>query len=346
MDQIGLTLISQIGLSINTRGEAADEELISVAKHADELGYHSFWAAESWGRDAFTVLTMIACNTRNIRLATGIVNVFSRTPALIAQTIASLDILSKGRAILGLGSSGQVVVEGWHGVPFDSPLARTREYIEIIRAALSGALVNHQGKFYQMERFRMISPPVQERLPIYIASLGPKNLELTGEVADGWLPVWLIRERIADLKEQLAIGAARSGRDIADVTVAPYLMCYTSDSSEDLDHGADLLRAHMAYYIGGMGTFYFESFSRAGFATEAKAVRDAWGSKNRDQAANAVSDRMLESVSVLGDAQQCRDQMAKFRQAGVDMPVATFAHGTELSAIHRTIDALAPQAGA
>ena len=338
--------MDQIGLSINTRAETSDEELVSIAQHADEQGYHSFWAAESWGRDAFTVLTMIACNTQNIRLATGIVNVFSRTPALIAQTIASLDILSKGRAILGLGSSGQVVVEGWHGVPFDSPVARTREYVEIIRTALSGASVNHQGKFYQMERFRMISPPVQERLPIYIASLGPKNVALTGEVADGWLPVWLNRERISDFKEQINAGAAKSGRSVSDVTVAPYLMCYTSDSPEDLAHGAGLLRAHMAYYIGGMGTFYFESFSRAGFATEAQAIREAWNSKNRDQAAAAVSDRMLESVTVLGDAQQCRDQMAKFRQAGVDLPVATFPHGTELDAIHRTIDALAPQAGA
>jgi F420-dependent oxidoreductase-like protein len=338
--------MNEIGLSVNTRQGTSNDELISIAKHADDLGYHSFWAAESWGLDAFTVLTVIACNTQNIRLATGIVNVFSRTPALIAQTIASLDILSNGRAILGLGSSGKIVVEGWHGVPFDSPLGRTREYIEIIRKALSGAPVNHDGKFYQMERFRMLAPPVQERLPIYIASLGPKNLELTGEVADGWLPVWLNMGRIADLKEQLAVGAAKSGRSVSDVTVAPYLMCYTSDSSEDLDHGADLLRAHIAYYIGGMGTFYFESFSRAGFATEAKAVRDAWGSKNRDQAAGAVSDRMLESVTVLGDAQQCRDQMAKFRQAGVDMPVATFPHGTEIDTIHLTIDALAPQAGA
>ena len=338
--------MDQIGLSINTRAETSDEELVSIAQHADEQGYHSFWAAEYSVRAAFTVLTMIACNTQNILLATGIVNVFSRTPALNAQTIASLDILSKGRAILGLGSSGQVVVEGWHGVPFDSPLARTREYVEIIRKALSGASVNHQGKFYQMERFRMISPPVQEHLPIYIASLGPKNLALTGEVADGWLPVWLNKERISDLKEQISVGAAKSGRSASDVTVAPYLMCYTSDSPEDLAHGAGLLRAHMAYYIGGMGTFYFESFSRAGFATEAQAIREAWNSKNRDQAAAAVSDRMLESVTVLGDAQQCRDQMAKFRQAGVDLPVATFPHGTELDTIHRTIDALAPQAGA
>ena len=154
-------------------------------------------------------------------------------------------------------------MEGWRRVPFDAPLARTREYIEIIRGALAGGAVNHQGEFYQMERFRMTSPSVQERLPIYIASLGPKNLSLTGEVSDGRLPVWLNRERVPDLKELVSAGAARS-------------------------------------------------------------------------------DKMLDRVAVSGDPQQCRDQLAKFRQAGVDMPVATFLHGTDLEAIHRTIDALAP----
>ena len=123
--------MDQIGFFLNASREISDENLIALAKQADDLGYHSFWTGESWGRDAFTVLTMVACNTDNLRVGTGIVTTFSRTPALIAQTIASLDILSKGRAILGLGSSGKVVVEGWHGVPFESPIARTREYIAV-----------------------------------------------------------------------------------------------------------------------------------------------------------------------------------------------------------------------
>ena len=336
--------MSDIGFFLNASRETSDEDLISIAQQADRLGYHSFWTGESWGRDAFTVLTMVACHTEKLRLGTGIVTVYSRTPALIAQTVASLDILSQGRAILGLGSSGRVVVENWHGVPFDFPLARTREYIDIIRKALAGGSVNHQGRFYRMDRFRMISPPVQERLPIYVASLGPKNLALTGELADGWLPVWANRGRLSDLKEQIGLAAAKAGRNIADVTVAPYIFCYTASGPQDLAHGEQLLRAHMAYYVGGMGTFYFDSFSRAGFATEAQAVRDAWSSGNREQAAAAVSDRMLESVVVLGDPQQCRDQLAKFRQAGADLPIANFPHGTGLATIKRTLDALAPPA--
>ena len=335
--------MDQIGFSLNASREITDEDLISTARLADGLGYHSFWTGESWGRDAFTILTMVACHTENLRLATGIVPVYSRTPALIAQTIASLDILSTCRAILGLGSSGRVVVENWHGVPFDSPLARTREYIDIIRKALAGGPVNHQGRVYKMEGFRMMSPPVQERVPIYVASLGPKNLALTGELADGWLPIWVSRGRLPDLREEIGLAAAKTGRNIADVTVAPYIMCYAADGPQDLAHGEQLLRDHMAYYIGGMGSYYFDSFSRAGFATEAVAVRDAWSSRNRDQAAAAVSDRMLENVAVLGTAQQCRDQLAQFRQAGADLPIATFPHGSDLAAIRRTIDALAPQ---
>ena len=338
--------MNDIGFFLNASRETPDDDVISIAQQADRLGYHSFWTGESWGRDVFTVLTMVACHTKNLRLGAGIVNVFSRTPAIIAQTVASLDILSKGRAILGLGSSGRIVVENWHGVPFDSPLARTREYIDIIRVALAGEPVNHQGKFYQMDRFRMISPPVQERVPIYIASLGPKNLALTGELADGWLPIWAHRDRIPEIKEDIGAAAAKAGRNIADVTVAPYIMCYAASDSQDLAHGDRLLRDHMAYYIGGMGSYYFDSFSRAGFAGEAQAVREAWSSGNREQAGAAVSDRMLESVAVLGTPEQCRSQLTKFREAGVDLPIATFPHGTSLDAITRTIQALAPQAGA
>ena len=335
--------MDQIGFFLNASREISDEDLIALAKQADDLGYHSFWTGESWGRDAFTVLTMVACNTDNLRVGTGIVTTFSRTPALIAQTIASLDILSKGRAILGLGSSGKVVVEGWHGVPFESPIARTREYIEIIRKALTGNRVDHQGKFYQMERFRMISPPVQNRVPIYMASLGPKNLALTGENADGCLPIWVNRERFPEIREQISVGAAKSGRKVSDITIAPYIFCYTANGPDDLAHGERLLRAHMAYYVGGMGTFYFDSVSRAGFNTEAKAIKNSWESGNREQAARDVSDRMLQSIVVLGDAQQCRDQINAFRKAGVDLPIINFPHGTELPTISRTIAALAPK---
>ena len=168
------------GLSIGSRMDVDNDGIIALARRADELGYDSLWVGESWGRDVFTVLTMMACHTGRIRLGTGIVTVFSRTPALVAQSIASLDVASQGRAVLGLGTSGRIVIEEWHGVKYDRPVERTREYIDIVRMALAGQRVDYQGSLFQLSRFRLTFSPVQERIPIYVASLGPRNLALTG----------------------------------------------------------------------------------------------------------------------------------------------------------------------
>ncbi|MEE3142097.1 MAG: LLM class flavin-dependent oxidoreductase, partial [Chloroflexota bacterium] len=199
--------MSDTALTLSAGQEISDDDRISIAKLADRSGYHTFFTGESWGRDAFTVLTMIACHTQSIRVGTGIVPVFSRSPALIAQTIASLDQISKGRAILGLGSSGRLLIEQWHGQSFEKPVARTREYIEIIRKALAGQSLNHEGEFFQLGRFRLGSPPMQENIPIYLASLGPRNLELTGQLSDGWLPIWLHHQRLLGLKAEIAEAA-------------------------------------------------------------------------------------------------------------------------------------------
>ncbi|MFB3097687.1 MAG: LLM class flavin-dependent oxidoreductase, partial [Dehalococcoidia bacterium] len=151
--------MTRIGLTLSSRQDASDQDLIAVAREAEALGYDTCWTGESWGRDAFTVLTLLACHTTTLRLGTGIIPVFSRTPGLIAQSIASLDLISQGRAVLGLGTSGRVVIEGWHGVSYGQPLRRTREYLEIIRMALSGNAVNYQGEIFQLQRFRLgLSP--------------------------------------------------------------------------------------------------------------------------------------------------------------------------------------------
>ena len=334
--------MERTGLFLNSGPESSDEDLIATAQLADSLGYDSIWTGESWGRDAFTFLTMIACHTQNVRLGTGIVTVYSRTPGLIAQSVASLDQISKGRAILGLGSSGKAVIEGWHGVPFDSPLARTKEYVQIIRTALTGGPVNHDGKFFKLARFRMMAAPVQTGLPIYLASLGPKNLELTGQLADGWLPIWVHRPSLAGLREQIAQASLGAGRGASAVTAAPYIICYAADEAEDLAHGEQLVRAHMAYYIGGMGPYYFDSFCRAGFTREADAVREAWQAGDRPGAAAAISQNMVENVAVVGTAAQCRDQLNLFRAAGADMPIVSFPHGASTQAMRRTLEALAP----
>ena len=335
--------MERIALTFSSRDNNDDGDLIAVAQAADCLGYNSFWTGESWGRDAFTVLTMLVCHTGRIGLGTGIVTVYSRTPGLIAQSIASLDRISGGRAILGLGSSGRIVIEDWHGVKFDYPVARTREYIEIIRMALAGERVNYAGRFYELKRFRMGVAPVQERIPIYIASLGRRNLELTGELADGWLPIWTHCERLPQIKMPLAAAAASAGRLASDVTIAPQVLCCASDDEATVAGAVEQARTHMAFYIGGMGQYYYDLFCRYGYQAECDALRQAWGAGDRGRAAMAITDEMVDNITAIGTPEDCRRKLARFRANGVDMPIVAFPHGTNRETMLGTLDALAPK---
>lgn len=331
-----------IALTFSSRDNNDDSDLIAVAQAADRLGYHSFWTGESWGRDAFTVLTMLACHTDRIGLGTGIVTVYSRTPGLIAQSIASLDCISGGRAILGLGSSGRIVIEDWHGVRFDYPISRTREYIEIVRMALAGGRVNYDGRFYQLKRFRMGVAPVQERIPIYIASLGQRNMELTGELADGWLPIWTHSEKLPQIKEPLLAALTAAGRQPGGMTTAPQILSCASDDKEIVANAIRQARGHMAFYIGGMGSYYYDLFCRYGYQAESDAVRRAWAEGDRGAAADAITDEMVDSITAIGAPDECRRKMARFRANGVDMPLVAFPHGAERDTMLGTLEALAP----
>ena len=335
--------MARIALTFSSRDNNDDDDLIAVAQAADRLGYESFWTGESWGRDAFTVLTMLAGHTQRIGLGTGIVTVYSRTPGLIAQSIASLDRISGGRAILGLGSSGRIVIEDWHGVRFDHPVARTREYIEIIRLALSGERVNYAGRFYRLQRFRMGVRPVRERVPIYIASLGRRNLRLTGELADGWLPIWTHRGKLSAIRAPLDEAAAGAGRSASDITTAPQILCCAADDAAVRDEARQQARAHMAFYIGGMGQYYYDLFTRYGYQAEGDAVRRAWAANDRRAAAAVITDEMVENITVIGTPAECRQKMAAFRAGGVDLPIVAFPHGAGRETMIGTLEALAPQ---
>ena len=335
--------MTRIALTYGSRDNNDDADLIAVAQAADRLGYESFWTGESWGRDAFTVLTMLACHTGRIGLGTGIVTVYSRTPALVAQSIASLDRISGGRAILGLGSSGRIVIEDWHGVPFDHPVARTREYIEIIRLALSGERVNYTGRFYRLRRFRMGVRPARERIPIYIAALGRRNLRLTGELADGWLPIWTHRGKLAEIRTPLDDAAAGAGRAPSEITTAPQILCCAAADAATLAAAREQARAHMAFYIGGMGQYYYDLFARYGYRAEGDAVRQAWAAGDRRRAAGVIADEMVEQITVIGTPEECRQKMAAFRAGGVDLPIVAFPHGADRATMLGTLEALAPQ---
>ena len=331
------------GLSIGGGRSTNDDEIIAVTRRADELGYDTVWTGEAWGRDVFTVLTMIACHTGRLRLGTGIATVFSRTPSMIAQSIASLDVISKGRAVLGLGTSGRLVVEGWHGLKYERPLERTREYIEIIRMALAGQRVNYQGRNFQLSRFRLQFSPVQERIPIFVASLGQRNMALTGEMADGWLPTWVHVDHLPGMKAQLEEGATKAGRNTGDLTAAPQILSYVTRNADDKAEARRLLSGHMAYYVGGMGTYYNELFQRYGYGEEAQRVREAWALNERERAASMFSDDILDKLTIWGDVEECRDKLERYRANGADMPVIGFPHGCPLDASIRTLEALAPR---
>lgn len=333
---------AQLGIAYGSRQDSANEEIIAIAKLAETHGYSTFFVGESWGRDALTLLTLVACHTETLKLATGIIPIFSRTPGLIAQSIASLDILSGGRAILGLGTSGKTVIENWHGVPYSKPLKMTKTYIEIIRLALSGERVNFDSEEIQLRGFKLNIIPVQDSIPIFIASLGPKNLQLTGQIANGWLPIWVHLDYLSKLKQDVAEAAIGVGRSIADVTIAPQILCRVGESPRDRVLAEDSVKAHIAYYVGGMGTYYSEVFCRYGYQDEVGKIRDAWKMNNRKLAANLVTDEMVNNIAVVGSIKDCRSKLEEFRIEGADMPVVAFPHGTPRSDMEETIIALSP----
>jgi coenzyme F420-dependent oxidoreductase len=330
--------MARIGLTLPRTEDVPRREIVEIVQQAEALGYDSVWVGESWGREGFTWLTQLACHTHNIKLATGITPVYSRSPALIAQTVASLDEISEGRAILGLGTSGPIVIENWHGVPFERPLRRTREYIEIVRLVLSGERVNYKGEIFQLKGFRLPFSPPRPLVPIYVASLGPQNLRLTGELADGWLPIYLEVGHLPRFQQELALGAQKAGRALSAIDVAPYILACVS---ADVEAARALVRAHLAYYVGGMGTFYANLIANYGFEDAVQRIREAWGQGDRRAAAGHVSDDMVSRLAICGSPPEGRAQLERYRAAGVTLPIVSFAHGASRDMIQQTLAGLA-----
>jgi F420-dependent oxidoreductase-like protein len=280
---------------------------------AEELGYGCVTMGESWGGDSFTSLAQLAAVTSRMRIGTSIVPVFARSPANVAMTTLNMDHMSEGRFFLGLGTSGQLVIEDLHGETFCKPLTRMREYIDIVRKAMRGERLDHDGAFFHTQRFRLRINPYRNHVPIYIASLSPPSLRLTGELADGWLPIYLAPSRMDAAVAELKAGAEAAGRSLDDIAISPQVSIYVTD---DIAAARDRERPHIAFYIGGMGVFYHQYMHRIGFGTEADRVRAAYLAREREQAAQLVTDDMVDAMTIIGNAQQCRDQMQAFFDAG------------------------------
>ncbi len=301
-------------------------ELIQLAQEAERLGYDSAWAAESWGTDVVTVLSWLAATTTTLKVGAGIMQIPARTPAMTAMTAATLDLMSGGRFLLGLGTSGPQVAEGWHGQPFGKPLARTREYVEIVRAAIRRDLVEHHGDAYEIpyagddatglgKPLKLMMHPHRPDIPVYLAAIGPRNVALAAEIADGWLPVWVSPEKLAGIHGE-ALAAAKPGFDVAAFGVPVAI-------SDDLQAARDFVKPHLALYVGGMGAkgqnFYNALVGRYGYEAEAKEIQELYLGGKKMEAIAKVPDALVDEVALVGP----RDRVAERLEAWKASPVTT-----------------------
>ena len=308
-------------------GVVLTAEDVDFVVEADRLGAHSMWVPEAWGQDALTPLAYLAARTTNISLGTGIAVVGARTPANLAMAALSLQVLSGGRFRLGLGTSGPQVMEGWHGVRFASPLSATRETVEIVRQVAAGHKLEHHGRVYDLPlpdgpgRAIRSMLPVQLPVPIYIAALGPKNLALTGEIADGWIGNAFLPERAADAFLpflETGVAAAGGGRTLADLDL---LIPVAVEFTEDVDEAAGRHARGYAFTIGAMGSkdtnFYNAAFTRQGFGDDVAAVQDLWLAGRREEAAARVPVEIGLKTNLLGTPAMVKDRLRRYRRAGI-----------------------------
>jgi F420-dependent oxidoreductase-like protein len=305
-------------------------DLVPIARLAEALGYDSVWAAEAWGTDAVSVLAWLGASTTRIKIGSAIMQMPGRTPANTAMTAATLDLMSGGRFILGLGTSGPQVVEGWHGQPWGKPLVRTREYVEIVRAALRREAVEHRGEHYRIpydgpgatglgKPLRLMLRPLRADIPIYLAAIGPKNVALATEIADGWLPLFVDPERFAAAFGESVAGAPAGFEIAATVSVLV---------GDDVQALRDALKPHIALYVGGMGSkgknFYNSLVSRYGWEAEAARIQELYLGGRQREAIAAVPDELVDAVSLVGPKERIRDRLEAWRET----PVTTLVVGS------------------
>ena len=303
----------------------APADQLAVVQEAERLGYDSVWAAEAYGSDTATVLAWLGAQTSKIKLGSAIFQMPARSPGMTAMTAATIDVLSGGRMLLGLGTSGPQVAEGWHGQRFGRQLQRTREYVAVLRMALARERVEYHGETIELplpdgpgKPLKLMIAPVQDRIPIYLAAIGPKNTALAGEVADGWLPIFFSPEHVSEVRALLEGGADRAGRSLEGFDMAPTVNTYISD-----DHAGarDRMRPLLALYIGGMGSrsqnFYNQLVQRYGFEDAAVKVQDLYLDGKKDEAAAALPAELIDLITLCGPRDAVRDRLAAFHDAGV-----------------------------
>ena len=330
--------MARIGVRLESGPHLTPAQLIELAKLAEDRGFESVWLPEGAGGEALTHLAAFACNTSRVTLATGILPIYHRTPTLLAMGAGSVDAISGGRFILGLGVGHRDPVEGGHGISFDRPMTRMRETVHIVRALLTGEPVTYDGKVYRPRESKLGFNPLRRNLPIYLAALRPRMVEMAGEIADGVLLNWATAEYLEQAVELLRRGAERAGRDPSAVDVACYVRTAVVD---DVEAAKPWLRRRIAYYF--TMDYYVRYFEQRGFAGEAAAISAALAEGDPEGAASVVTDAMLDELAVVGSAEECRRKIDALRAAGLRMPVvAPFVQGDDAMATFRAvIDAFA-----
>ncbi len=331
----------KLGMTWGYWGQLPPPDIAGVSKEAERLGFDSIWTAEAWGSDAFSPLAYIAAHTERVRLGTAVVQLAARTPTATAMHALTLDHLSHGRFMLGLGVSGPQVVEGWYGQPSNRPLARTREYVEIIRRVLAREEpVDFDGEFYQHpyrgegavglgKPLKPITHPLRREIPIFLGAEGPKNVTQTAEIADGWLPLYYSPYRQEVYAEQLA--GAKDGFEI----VAMATMVVT----DDVEAGLAPVKAMLGFYIGGMGAkgqnYHTKLMQRMGFEAEAQAIQDLFFEGKRDEAIAMVPSEFADEISLVGPPDRIRDRLAAWEAS----PVTTIlVHGGNVDVLRQAAE--------
>ncbi len=300
-----------------------------LAQEADRLGYHSIWTAEAWGSDAVTPLTWLAARTERVRVGTAVMQMAARTPAATAMTVATLDLLTGGRVLLGLGVSGPQVVEGWHGVSFGKPLGRSREYVSIVRDILRRRKrLEHHGEHYDIPLrggtglgvpLKLMISPLRPDVPVYLAANGPKNVALAAEIADGWLPIFFSPHRVSVFRPSLEQGFARApGKDRTIFDVAPTIQVRLGPDTRAC---RDAVKPDLAFYIGLMGgkgkNFYYDLACRYGYEAAADRIRDLYLDGRKAEAIAAVPDALVDEVALCGPKERVAEALGAWRSAGV-----------------------------
>ncbi len=312
---------------------------VKAAVLADRLGYDSFWLPEVWGYESFTLLTEIALKTKRIKLGTGIINVFSRSPALIAMQAATLDEISGGRFILGIGTSGKNVIEGLHGRDFEKPLTQTRDVIRVVRTLLDKRpLSEADAKLRTYRPFTLDFEPTRRKIPIYVAALKQKSITSIGEMADGWMPIFWPYNRLEDGRKWIAEGAAKAGRDPSEIVTAPFTTIIPIPGRGASKKAREII----AFYVGGMGEYYKALLTGFGYGEECDEIERLYRDKaTRSKALDAVTDEMVEALTISGDPLHCRKELGRRRDLGMAEPIINLPPGLPWPGVAAFITALA-----